>query len=97
LEDVESLSSGFKDRITRSCKDNIARNGGRVSLPDDNGKKASAAETALGVVDERTKGMHESVSNTEFQNAKGGDVGKQPAGKGCVRRSTRKSGTSVRI
>jgi len=97
LEDVESLSSGFKDRITRSCKDNIARNGGRVSLPDDSGNKASAAETVLGVVDERTKGMHESVSNTEFQNAKGGDVGKQPAVKGCVRRSTRKSGTSVRI
>jgi len=97
LEDVESLSSGFKDRITRSYKDNIARNGGRVSLSDDNGNKASAAETALGVVDERTKGMHESVSNKEFQNAKGGDVGKQPAVSGCVRRSTRKSRKSVRI
>ncbi|CAD6268294.1 unnamed protein product [Miscanthus lutarioriparius] len=97
LEDVESLSSGFKDRITMSYKDNIARNGGRVSLSDDNGNKASAAETALGVVDERTKGMHESVSNKEFKNAKGGDVGKQPAVSGCVRRSTRKSSKSVRI
>ncbi|CAD6270429.1 unnamed protein product [Miscanthus lutarioriparius] len=87
----------FKDRITRSYKDNIARNGGRVSLSDDNGNKASVAETALGVVDERTKGKHESVSNKEFQNAKGGDVGKQPAVSGCVRRSTRKSGKSVRI
>ena len=95
LEDVESLSSGFKDRITRSYKDNIARNGGRVSLPDDNGNKASASETALGVLDERTKGMHESVSNKEFRIWL--DMGKQSAVRGCVRRSTHKSGTSVQI
>lgn len=49
MEDVESLSSGFKDSITRSYKDNIAINGGRVSLSDDSGNKDSAAETALGV------------------------------------------------
>jgi hypothetical protein len=96
MEDVESLSSGFKDRITRSYKDNIAINGGCVSLSDDNGNKASATETAIGVLDERTKGMHKSVSNKEFQNAKAGDVGKQAAVRGCVRRSTRKSRTSVR-
>jgi hypothetical protein len=95
LEDVESLPSGFKDRITRSYKDNIARNGGRVSLPDDNGNKASASETALGVLDERTKGMHESVSNKEFRIWL--DMGKQSAVRGCVRRSTHKSGTSVQI
>lgn len=66
--DVESLSPGFEDSLTRSNKDDV-----------------------------RTKGMHQSVSNREFQNAKGGDVGKQPTGRGCVRRSTRIAATSVRI
>lgn len=68
MGDVESLSPGFEDSLTRSNKDGV-----------------------------RTKGMHQSASNREFQNAKGGDVGKQPTGRGCVRRSTRISATSVRI
>lgn len=61
--DVESLSPGFEDSLTRSNKDDV-----------------------------RTKGMHQIVSNRE-----GGDVGKQPTGRGCVRRSTRIAATSVRI
>lgn len=40
MENVESLSSGFTNRITRSYKDNVARNGSRVSLSVDNGNKA---------------------------------------------------------
>lgn len=40
MENVESLSSDFTNRIMRSYKDIVARNGCRVSLSDDNGNKA---------------------------------------------------------
>jgi len=61
-----------------------------VSLYGDSGSKAPAAKMELGVHDERTTCMHESVGGEEFQSAKGGDVGKQPAIRGPVRRSTRR-------
>ncbi|RLM99706.1 uncharacterized protein C2845_PM06G11570 [Panicum miliaceum] len=44
----------------------------------------------LGVLDERTTCMNESVNGEKFQSAKGGDVGKQAAVRGPVRRSTRR-------
>lgn len=80
------------DRITRSNKDNIARNGGVFLLFDDSSKNVSAAKTELGVLDERTTAMNENFSGEEFQNAKGGDVDKQPAVREpvTVRRSARK-------
>jgi len=61
-----------------------------VSLYGDSGSKAPAAKMELGVHDERTTCMHESVGGEEVQSAKGGDVGKQPAIRGPVRRSTRR-------
>ncbi|KAJ1264925.1 hypothetical protein BS78_08G037700 [Paspalum vaginatum] len=95
MEDSLSLAEkepGSTKRVPMHSKDNVARNGGVVSLSGDSGNKVSAAKTKLGVLDERTTGMHEIVSSVEFQNAKGGDVGKQPAVRGpmALRRSARK-------
>ncbi|OEL29234.1 hypothetical protein BAE44_0009747 [Dichanthelium oligosanthes] len=79
----------------RSSKDKRARNAGGVSFSGDNGNKSSTAKMELGVLDERTTGMHESVSGEVFQSAKGGDMGRQPAVP--VRRSTRRCVVAGRI
>jgi len=76
--------------FTKRSSGDKRKNAGGVSFSGDSGSKAPAAIMTLGVHDERTTCMHESVSGEEFQSAKGRDVGKQPAIRGPVRRSTRR-------
>ncbi|CAL4896748.1 unnamed protein product [Urochloa decumbens] len=81
--------------FTKSSSEDKRKNECGVSVSVDNDDKASAAKTELGVLDERTTGMHESVM--DFQSVKGGDVGKQSAVRGAVRRSTRRCVLAGRI
>lgn len=89
VEDVVT-KAGKEMGFTKSSREDKIKITGGVSVSVDDGTKASAAKTELGVLVKTTTGMHESVSGEEFQSAKGGDVGKQPAVRGPVRRSTRR-------
>ncbi|CAL4911418.1 unnamed protein product [Urochloa decumbens] len=81
--------------FTKSRSEDKRKNECGVSVSVENDDKASTAKTELGVLDERTTGMHESVM--DFQSVKGGDVGKQSAVRGAVRRSTRRCVLAGRI